>query len=282
MNINQRDWQKLVDEVTVLKRNLCEYKSVEYSLSDGVSTAGGGVCFEIFALCESHAVINAETDALYSGGVISVLVNGAFFGTFGAGGINKFTFDCVFKSGKNEITFLSQGDLSSLRIHAFGLIYKKDYGSRVYPVFLQNANLVALKNGASGEFKIFNANDLSSPIFTSVQPVCAASALEGDNFVCVYGDGRNMSAVIMNKTGTALSDVLAFEANSDGFTKATDGGGAAFYSAEKGKITKYVFDDLLNLTVTETGVEGREIFDCGDNVFTVVGFDDRAKFVDRN
>lgn len=286
MNINQRDWQKLSDEVALLKRNLFEYKRVCFYDCDDVRPDDANTKrFEIYSLFESHAAIQIVYEVSQSVCGVCFLINGATVcrGEFNAGK-GEISFDCILQYGINylDINFPLNSGVEEIKVFVTGYVYKRDYGSRIAVADIDGAKIITFKNGAKNCFSIIKKTQNSAvTLLTLTDKICAVSKL-GDFFVLVSGNGRAMTARILNAAGEPTVNPVPFSADSDSFTGATFNGGALFYSVEKGKIKKYLFDDSLNLTVTDTGSYGKEIFDCGENAVAVVGFDDKIKFIETN
>lgn len=272
--------KKLRDEINFLKTAVRTEKTVTFFDADSV---GGEIrrVFKVTALGASHAYVNIKFKLLSLYGDVTVTLNGLKKCVYKPViGENEIELDCEFKSGENvlEVEYLNYFSFDNFRIGISGFIETKDHSSRLTAMDFGQIYLTVFKNGArkvvtvnrcdgSGESELLNSSD----------DIFCASKLDGSTFVAVYGDGREMYASVFGTDGSLVTGPEPFVADADAFFPGYSTGGALFYAVEKNRIKKYVFDASLNLTVTDTGESGREIFDDGGKV-CVVGFDGRATF----
>ena len=283
MKINDRDLKNLMDEVAVLKKSFSGYKNISLGEEDVLESVNGKL-FEFDALCDSNAFFDGGFTARENLDAVAFYLNGVQIYIMSAvSGENYFSFGGEVKNGKNQL-FIKTTRLPAIgneRISVLGYVEKKDYESRISALWFDPNYFVVMKNGAKKNFTIdIVSNGVKRRVATSLDSVCAAAKLDGESFLLVHGDGTRMKAVKFSaETGLVVGEPINFEADANLFSGGSSDDGALFYAQEHGKIKKYLFDDSLNLTVTDTGLEGKEVFDCGENVIAVVCFDGRVKLI---
>ena len=275
-----RDMENKLESVSFALKN---EKTLFFGGADS-PTDGDEFSFDITALTDCHVEINVSFDYLYDlCDDVIVKMNGVTkLVSKATVGRNYLEFDCKTKEGNNElsIVFNRGGNAVGLSVKAKGIVEKKDRGSRADSLELGNRRFYSLFNGAKKNAMIFyNDGDSDRVVFFEDCERFAMTKFSQTELVAIYGDGRDMNGVVLGSDGTVVTE-LSFYADAECFCGGKGNGGALFYAAEGGAIKAYFFDGGLNLTVSDTGKKGREVFSSADeDGFIVIGFDGKCDFV---
>ena len=282
MKFTDKDFKLIKDEINHLKKGFALYKTLTLTENDLVNDDYSRV-FEVFCYANSHAYFDVEFDATNFRGDLSIKVNGTKKSVYTPViGHNRFGFDCELVGGRNEIELKNRYyfDATNVVMRVTGFLEEKDYGSRLCVLVMDDGYIVTLHNGAKTEHTVVRyGSGEEYEIIATRDRFAACSKLSGSAYVFTFGDGINMCAELVSSTGGYLGKRTLFFADSDAFCAIESAGGAAFYSVEKGKIKKYLFDGDLNLTVTDTGLSGKEVIDCGEGFIGIVSFDGSVRLV---
>ena len=280
MQLYEKDVKRLRSEMDFLKTVVKSRKTLIFGDNDAVGRDLERK-FDFTSVCGQHALLEISFDQTAVSGDVTILVNGLLLSAFTPViGHNEKDLDCELLSGDNtvEIVYEEYFDIENFKLKISGFVDLKNRGSRLTAMSFSGCYLACLYNGANKSYFIYRIDSGGRSELTNAQDeVCCASKLNNNSYVFVYGDGAQMYAAKFDDEGVLISSVVRFSANASAFFAGQNSNGALFYAIEGGRIKKYLFDGSLNLTVTDTGISGREVYDSGSLGLCVVGFDGKVR-----